>query len=630
MEKNLPVFRWNRTSKHRKPSVGTEDRNTAVSYSAQFRNLRDIASLINASSDLDTILRQIVRAVCRHTLWSMGGIMSIDRINGCAQVIARHDPTLIEGTYEDIWTLTSSPSLKALEKNEAVVIPDAVAASEYPGYQRDAVKRGYRTVAVLPMGCTDAQGRDMVLSVQSLTVADVSADDLAFLQTIVHMGAIAVEKAARINKERHFAERLSAVIDAHSGLMAQVLSNGSIASAVAKVETLLPQPCAVVDLTANAVDAGRCPRPDLVDDESWRNAVGSVFARQFVEAARAAAQRPGPIMREMAFDLPCISFKTRAMVEPLVIDGEAVGALVLFPTADDFSDLDHLLLGSAKFALSVQMMRSYIRFTSEARTLNDLFAEFLTGEIRDGDDLLRRALRLDINLRLPARLIVVAFPAGLEGLAAPAPELHRSIAREVAQHFPRSGVVRLRDTIVARVESREGPDEGRMKTLLRRLMEEARWIAGQRPIVVVSDICQSLSDYPLAWRECERVRQLACRFDRRGLISARDLGPFPVLLSAADTREVRGFVEATIGPLVAHDANHDSAYLATLKTFLEQSCRSQACADAMGLHVTTLRYRLSRMADLFGVETDTPEKRFALELAIRFNDILAQDVGAEA
>ena len=39
----------------------------------------------------------------------------------------------------------------------------------------------------------------------------------------------------------------------------------------------------------------------------------------------------------------------------------------------------------------------------------------------------------------------------------------------------------------------------------------------------------------------------------------------------------------------------------------------------MGLHVTTLRYRLARIQELFGIELDTPERRFSLELAIRLH-----------
>jgi DNA-binding PucR family transcriptional regulator len=45
--------------------------------------------------------------------------------------------------------------------------------------------------------------------------------------------------------------------------------------------------------------------------------------------------------------------------------------------------------------------------------------------------------------------------------------------------------------------------------------------------------------------------------------------------------------------------------------------------------VTTLRYRLTRLRDLFGLRMDTPEQRFALQLALQFQRIMVpRGVGA--
>ncbi|MGL4290783.1 MAG: PucR family transcriptional regulator [Phreatobacter sp.] len=85
---------------------------------------------------------------------------------------------------------------------------------------------------------------------------------------------------------------------------------------------------------------------------------------------------------------------------------------------------------------------------------------------------------------------------------------------------------------------------------------------------------------------------------------------------------MRGFVDDLIGAVARHDGAHGTAYIQTLSTFLDHGCRSQPCADALGLHVTTLRYRLARLKDLFGLATDTPEQRFALQLALQFHKII--------
>ena len=590
-----------------------------LDHRSLLRALRDAASLINSSGDLATMLRHLVYAACHHGMWSMGAVMSVDQQNGYAYVVARHDPTLIPNVLENRWNLATSPSLIALTRNEPVVIPDAFASEEFPAYRQEAHERGYRTVVVLPMGCHDAEGRAMVLTVQSRTVVEVTEDDLAFLGSIVHLGAIAVDKAHRLRAEHVFAERLQSVLAVNSALMEQVLADGSVVSAAAMIGEVFPNPIVVLDLTANLIVAGRSPRPEILDDAAWQLAVRTTLNRPLVKAARAAVDQPRAEAWDLHLDHGAGRFKVAALIEPLVIDREAVGVLMVFPRSTDFGDLDHLLLDSAKFALSVQMMRSFIRFRAESQTLTDLFSEIVEQRWRDPADITARALRLGFDLSVPALLIAVGLPAGTGIGTATGLELHRSVTRAAQEQHPQSSAVAFGDAIICRLPTDGGDGEEAARKLMRRIVEEARRILDAVPIVVASKPCRTLVDYPGAWEQCQRMIVLARRFHRQGVLTPQDFGPFPVLLSAADTDEVRGFVDGAIGAVARHDQKHGTAYIETLARFLDQGCRTQACADALGLHATTLRYRLARIQELFGIELDTPERRFSLELAIRLH-----------
>ena len=97
----------------------------------------------------------------------------------------------------------------------------------------------------------------------------------------------------------------------------------------------------------------------------------------------------------------------------------------------------------------------------------------------------------------------------------------------------------------------------------------------------------------------------------------------PLVAKELAEQEVAGAGGLAVNTIVsAHDREHATAYLETLTVYLREGCRNQACADAMSLHVTTLRYRLARIAELFGVDVETPERRFALELAIRLHSVI--------
>lgn len=592
------------------------------------RSLRDIASLINSSVDLETTLRHLVYAACHNTVWAMAGVMSADQESGHAVVVARHDPNQLASALNDRWDLATSPARLALTRNEAVIIRDAQTAGEYPGYQKEAFQRGYHTVAVLPLGCKDSKGRVMVLSVQSRQKVDLTEADLAFLETIVHLGAIAVDKANRVDAERAQAQRLQNVLAAHSSLMRKVLSDGSVASATQMIETLLPNPIVAVDLTANLVVAGRSPDAAQVGHEAWREAMNGELRRKFLKLAREAGADAANTPRSLYVGLGDKHLHLTAMVERLQVDEETVGALFLFPQENNVGDLDHLLLDSAKFALSVQMMRSYLLFRSQSQTSSELFGEIMSGRWQSVDDITGRARRRGIDIDEPARLVAVGIPAKVARTSRTILELHRSIMRIVEQQMPQGTVTALGDIIICRLPGGAREAEAQARGLVRKIIEEAQWILDDKPIVFLSKPCQSLPDYPAVWRECERMIRLATRFERNGLLSLKDFGPFPALLSAADSGEVRSFVDSTIGAVVRHDLEQGTDYMRTLATYLGLGCRHQACADEMGLHVTTLRYRLARIGELFGIEMDTPERRFSLELAIRLHETLAEATAA--
>ncbi|TKB29584.1 MAG: PucR family transcriptional regulator, partial [Mesorhizobium sp.] len=206
-----------------------------MDHESQILSLRDAASLINSGGDLQSVLRDLVLAACRHAKWTLGSIMSIDAPHGHAYVIVRHDPTLIQRTLPDRWELATSPSIVALNRNEPVYIRDARMSEEFPGYRREAFERDYRSVLVMPMNCVDEDGRPMVLTVVSREITEVSAEDIAFIGMIVHLGEIAVEKQHRLRQEKQAGERLQRALAAHTSLLQQALSEGSVAALADKV-----------------------------------------------------------------------------------------------------------------------------------------------------------------------------------------------------------------------------------------------------------------------------------------------------------------------------------------------------------------------------------------------------------
>ncbi|CAO3408618.1 helix-turn-helix domain-containing protein [Azospirillum largimobile] len=589
---------------------------------SRIQSLRVVASLINSGGDLATVLQRLVLAACRHANWSMGSIMAVDVEHGYALVVVRHDPTLIQRPLPDRWELATSPSLVALRRNEPVFIPDARVSEEFPGYRREAFERDYHSVLVVPMNCTDDSGRPLVLSVVSRGIIEVSEEDLAFIGMIVQLGEIAVERQHRLRAETLAAERLQRALEVNTSLLRQALEDGAMASLLPRIRDLLPYSIVIVDFTANLVTADRAPCGSDIGDADWQAAVAADLGPSIMKAARDAIDHPAATEATLFWEVGGKRIRTAPRIDPLTADGEVVGALMIFPGPQPYGQADQLLLDGIKHALGIQMLRNVIRFRYENRTLTDLFLELVERRWRDHRDIGQRALRLGLNLDLPTQMIVVGLPGRSPRAVSAAADLHLPVQRLLSLHGVTGTLVTVPAGLVCLIPAVDERSHGPVKRLMAQIARSVADILHAEPFVVLTSRCAAPPDYAEAWERSWRMIRIAEEFGRPGVLDARQFGPLPMLMAAANTHEVRGYVADSIGALIEYDRQHGTPYLDTLSAYLKTGCRTKACSDQLGVHVTTLRYRLTRIAELFGIDVESPDRRFSVELAIHLSGVI--------
>jgi DNA-binding PucR family transcriptional regulator len=69
--------------------------------------------------------------------------------------------------------------------------------------------------------------------------------------------------------------------------------------------------------------------------------------------------------------------------------------------------------------------------------------------------------------------------------------------------------------------------------------------------------------------------------------------------------------------VVSYDAAHGSELVPTLDAFLRADGSWSRCAEAMRLHVNTVRYRISRVEEVTGRDLNRLEDRVDMLLALR-------------
>jgi len=98
------------------------------------------------------------------------------------------------------------------------------------------------------------------------------------------------------------------------------------------------------------------------------------------------------------------------------------------------------------------------------------------------------------------------------------------------------------------------------------------------------------------------------------IVAAQELG---VLAVHADATLVRDLAAARLAPLAGLTPAARRRHEATLLAWLRHQGSVPAVAAELHVHPQTVRYRLARLRERFGVALDDPDGRFELELALR-------------
>jgi DNA-binding PucR family transcriptional regulator len=89
------------------------------------------------------------------------------------------------------------------------------------------------------------------------------------------------------------------------------------------------------------------------------------------------------------------------------------------------------------------------------------------------------------------------------------------------------------------------------------------------------------------------------------------------LLSRAEPSLVAALAAERLAPLHGETVNSRARLEATLLAWLRHAGSVTGAAAELGVHPQTVRYRLSRLRELFGPALEDPDARFELELVLR-------------
>ena len=184
-----------------------------------------------------------------------------------------------------------------------------------------------------------------------------------------------------------------------------------------------------------------------------------------------------------------------------------------------------------------------------------------------------------------------------------------------------SAIARIGDTVYAVVPG--SADDAESLAALRRLLLATRGTARphspEQVAIAISGPVASLADLGQAREEADRVLQvLAGTRSHDGCAEVGEVGLAVTMLRLADLESARtAGRRSVLDDIDDYDAAHAASYGQTLRVYLASFGDPTEASKALGVHTNTLRYRLRRLHELFGLDVADADTRFALMVDIR-------------
>lgn len=388
----------------------------------------------------------------------------------------------------------------------------------------------------------------------------------------------ALQNASQANSQLHEqARQIASAAEAHEHMTRLVARGGSITELVGMVSKLLQAHVVMLDDGEQVRHEVWHPQQSVgpQDASAW---IASPQGQEAIHKALEDSRRSGRSHLALAQDGMCIRVAAVNGADRLL------GALIL---VSDQAMSENSLRSFERGALVAGVM--LLSWERAEQASNSLAAATLRDLVdRHQDNPIALQARLDrygILASTAHRMLVLH----IEGR-----DMAYALRRLRPAAMPKGLLMEECDGLLVAVIAQE-----RYADLARHVLAASEADARLRIIGVRSGSVEQAADFPERFQSLKRCLDVLRALERSGeIVDEASLTLYAMLFEQRRVGDIDRFITAVIGPLVRQDQRRKTELCHTLNQFLDHARRIGETAQALGIHVNTLRQRLESINQL--------------------------------
>lgn len=334
--------------------------------------------------------------------------------------------------------------------------------------------------------------------------------------------------------------------------------------------------------------------------------------------------------------------KTACLVAPIILNREVNGFITIWQNYGKLRNIDITILERVVPLIALEFLKVKTENEVEQKYKGQFLSEILTGKIKNKEEILNKSIKYGWDLSQDFQLCVL----DVDNFNAIVNKLRKEV---LIQEFKQRTVnsierfVRKREStaivagwsdLIAILYPVKGfntsnslIDEVRMfasilQRRLKKIIPEVTFTVG------IGRFYPELEGLHFGYKECLQSINLGREIWGRGkIIHFNDLGIYRILCQHSDRQELVNMYKETVDKLVEYDKKHNGFLTKTLEQYFKQNMNLKETAQALFIHVNTLKYRLKKIEELTGYSVNDSEGHLHLHLGLKVSQVINADHG---